>query len=96
MANLLVQNGADVCIVNKYGHSALHRAVFKGEHFHLVNNPIQVYSSKIVIVLENQNITALLIENGADVNVKDEHQQTPLHLSAKRGKYWIIDSGLWK
>lgn len=35
--------------------------------------------------LENPNITALLIENGADVNVKDEHSQTPLHLSAKRG-----------
>lgn len=40
---------------------------------------------------ENENITALLIQNGADVNVEDEHQQTPLHLTAKRGNYSIVN-----
>lgn len=35
---------------------------------------------------DHKNITAKLIENGADVNIVDEHGQTPLHLSAKKGK----------
>lgn len=30
VVDLLLQNGANISIINKFGHSALHRAVFKG------------------------------------------------------------------
>lgn len=30
VVDLLLQNGANVNLINKFGHSALHRAVFKG------------------------------------------------------------------
>lgn len=31
------------------------------------------------------NVVELLIQNGADINIADEHGQTPLHFAAKRG-----------
>lgn len=33
---------------------------------------------------DNQNITKLLIEYGADINAKDKEEWTPLHWSAYR------------
>jgi ankyrin repeat protein len=42
-------------------------------------------------------MTKLLIELGADVNIEDNHKQTPLFYAAKNGKIEIcgilIDSG---
>lgn len=58
IAELLILRGADADIVNKYGHSALHRAVVK-ENDKIVG--ILLKGGADVNILDDQNRTALHI-----------------------------------
>lgn len=82
---------AYTALLNKriiYGFAPILLAIHNGNSKHLRKRNIDsIYFFVKYFYLENEEVTKLLIENGADVNVKfDEKAITILHRAAEKGK----------
>jgi ankyrin repeat protein len=100
LAQLLIDNGADVHFTRKEG-TALHRAAARG-HVALATllldhgADVNARNSRGGIPLHdaalnsNAAMVTLLISRGAEVNAADEYGYTPLHESARAGKADVV------
>lgn len=80
MANLLIDNGADVSLETTNGTTALHVAANNGNK---LNNSIKIF---LIIKWRNfstgnDKFARTLIKSGADVNAVDIHGVSPLQLA---------------
>ncbi|KAI8576430.1 hypothetical protein K450DRAFT_165238, partial [Umbelopsis ramanniana AG] len=94
IAYILLQEGVDINAKNKIGETALHISV-EFDSLDLANllidfgidinatNYLQSESTALHIAIEmgNSKLVSLLVKH-ANVNVKDRHHQTPLHIAA--------------
>ena len=71
-----ISTGIDLNTINEDGKSPLHRAIEADWNTESDT--------------ENLEIVELLINKGADVNAKDEYDDTPLHLSINRNIYELL------
>lgn len=100
VVQLLIQNGADVNIVDSQGTTALHIATATGKFlrfqccffllFQLQNSlKFSVEWLKKLktyrIYSDNLEIAELLINNGANLKQKNSDRETPLHFAARYG-----------
>lgn len=97
---ILIENGTDVNIANKFGTTALHLAAFKGMHnaekCKLITIFITVfafndeYHSTLNSVSGFGNIYKLLKNKGANENAKDANGITPNDIATKNGTEQLI------
>ena len=95
VVELLINGGADVNAQNNYGWTPLHLAVSGtpkiDEMFIGKQNSTPLYDAPLIGDPDKQYaIIELLLNNGADVNLKNADDKTPLDLAEnERGKFLI-------
>lgn len=89
IVKLLIENGADVNIKDSGGWFPIFYASSTGKR---INFPLEICflkwcylkNRKISLIhLGQLSVLELLIQNGADLNVRNKHGQTALHISTK-------------
>jgi len=88
MIELLVKNGTDINAQNQYGNTPLHLAIIRHNNSHgsprLEENFGNFMSDRIVVdylIEHDQKIIELLVQNGANVSVKNNNGDTSLDLA---------------
>ncbi|XP_051170463.1 ankyrin-3-like [Leptopilina boulardi] len=94
LAKILVQNGADVNIVNNDGETPLHKASKRG-NIQLVEILLQnganinakdnrdITPLYVAILYDHSELAKILVQNGADVNIVNNDGETPLNLATQ-------------
>jgi ankyrin repeat protein len=88
----LILKGSDVCAVNADGSSVLHylvrsytaRAIEPGTDF-VASSLLQLDTNFETQHQQFITVFRLLIEKGLDINVRNSHNETPLHAACMRG-----------
>lgn len=89
---MLIKGGALINYVDRFGKTALHYGAENGNIHKAwpLLSPIQLFFVIIILIFlfsGHANVVAMLIKNGAEVNIPDRILgQTALHLAAKSGK----------
>lgn len=89
-SELLLENGADVDTKGNDGVSVLQKMILNGWYFVLVSVSWRDLSISLHIwiwkCLENVELVELLLENGADVNIRYANSgKTPLYVAVEKG-----------
>lgn len=85
IVDLLIKNGANVNVPDNQRNTPLHLAAELG------NSTLWVDDSRMNMwndedgftLLDREEVTELLIENDADMNMANEHGETPLHAASR-------------
>jgi ankyrin repeat protein len=104
-ADLLRRNGADLDVWGRFGRSPLHAAAYSG-NFEVVRKLIEydpayvnarddLGQTPLYWVSEDPNfkdgsVLRLLLEHGADINVRTEDGRTPLHMASYNGALEVV------
>lgn len=84
----MIENGADVNARGKGLSTPLHASAYYG-NFPLISY-MKCFQNFIIIFkfcgADHANIAQLLIVNGADIDAKDQYDDSPLHMAATEGK----------
>ncbi|WP_371253877.1 ankyrin repeat domain-containing protein [Orientia tsutsugamushi] len=105
MATLLLNNGANVNIQNKYGKTPLHSAILFNSHIDMlrlllnngadVNLPDMHDTSPLHYIIKvsscSINRIQLLLDNGGNINLQDNNGETILHTSASYNRRDIVE-----
>lgn len=78
IANMLIQGGANVNLLNEYNQTVLQAIAYDGKNqleIYFTNN----FLKNQFISIGHDEFAALLIENGALVNIVDFQGETALH-----------------
>lgn len=86
IAELLIQNGANVNAMTIYGRTPLHWSAINGNLFYsiVIKENVNVLINNFRFA-DNVKIADLLLRNGGDVNVIDYNGQTALSLAISKG-----------
>lgn len=87
MVKHLLENGADINALYEIGAVFIDNPKLKNLEKYDVNATPLLYAIKHK---KNNDITELLIECGANVNVTNDHQETPLHFAAIQNNLKIV------
>lgn len=87
MAELLVNAGADLNIQDEAGYTPLNTAVLRG----VMNNGNNLCKTILDpnIFLGSPRIAEMLIEKGADLNIKTGYGYTPLFWAVHKGRTFV-------
>lgn len=85
IVRILIEHGAEVNAKQKTGLTPLHLAALKG-------NCLCFYFQKRLLFNFNLftghvEVVRLLIKRGVDVDAKEMHEYTPIHLASQNGNY---------
>jgi ankyrin repeat protein len=96
----LINNNADVTLVNSEGENIIHSIVYSGEIdrmeglLNVDNINLQtkegVTPLLLAILLDKYDIAHYLINNGADVNIPDEDMNLPIHVASNAGSIELV------
>jgi len=86
IARYLLKKGADVKAGNYYGYMAKTPEIAKL----LISYGAKVTSGSLFRA-KNKRVAEILINNGADVNAKDDSDMTPLHQFSERGNKEMVE-----
>lgn len=88
MARQLIGNGSDVNKRDKFNNTPLHDACSHSKDQKFSNVSKRTTRSLNFAFSGHLQVVDLLIENNADVNAKNNNQDTPLHMAASGGKLY--------
>lgn len=104
---ILIDNGADINVLDPQGNAPIHCAVSKGQtkivkmliaqgaDINLKrgdgNSPLNT-AARAAMYPDSSEMVKILIANGADVNVKGRYHNTPLHNSVYSGNLEIVQA----
>lgn len=86
---LLIAHGADVNAQDNQGFNALQMAVQNGKSAIFKHEKGTFVTKKMDFIPDKVKIVEYLIENGADINAKNNDGQTALHLCINGGSYAV-------
>jgi ankyrin repeat protein len=98
----LLDNGADINLINDLGEGIMHAIVFSGVTERLLEfikyHTFDINARDIdgttplllAIVIEKYEMAKILIEAGVDVNIGDNEDNTPLHMVSWDGNLEIV------
>ena len=88
LVKFLIENGADIEARNKENLTPLQFTLYS-------KHPLSTYSISRTEELNGRKtkvkMATLLIKQGAEVNVKDSKQKTPLHFVVSKDKNWCLE-----
>lgn len=85
---MLVENGADVNIVNKYNNTALILAITKGDQLKDVKSLYKTsFQNKFYLLIQGfEKVAELLIQKGTNVNIVGVYGKTATVHATEKGK----------
>lgn len=84
---LLIENKADLNIVNIYNHTALVVSIFKGNHKTVESLNEMIFEKNLhILFLGFDKIAELLIQSGADVHIVGQNGNTALIWAIYKGR----------
>lgn len=87
IANLLIKSGANVNLRDKYGCTPLHRTGEYGNlQIFILEWNFRVYKKCFMVHLGYVEIAEMLLENGADRNIRDNYGTTALGWARSKRK----------
>lgn len=86
IAELLIQNGANVNAMTVYGRTPMHWAAINGNFncYSIVTKEVDTFTVNFLLE-DNVKIADLLLKSGGNVNVIDYNGQTALSLAISKG-----------
>lgn len=94
-----IENDEDVNVTDYYGNTPLHEAVKKGYSIILWMISTKrnsywdiLYENKSFFRLGREAVVEILIQNDADINLKNVYGQTPIDIAEENGKEYWLDS----
>lgn len=95
MVKMLIACKINVNLKDRSGTTALYRAASQGNENNFVLFKTENFQNSVTFVLslariDHKDVVQLLLKNGADVNVKNNEQWTPLHAASYFGYLDVV------